>query len=135
MSSTGPDQDLEYLRLLAIFHFVVGGLALLVACIPLLHLLVGVGLATGAFDTTEPLARAVGAAIAVFAAVGIVAGWGFGIALVAAGRFLVSRRHHTYCLVMAALACVFVPFGTVLGVLTIIVLMRPSVRTAFGVVA
>jgi hypothetical protein len=32
---------------------------------------------------------------------------------------------------MAAVACIFVPFGTVLGVLTIIVLTRPSVRALF----
>jgi hypothetical protein len=33
---------------------------------------------------------------------------------------------------MAALACMLAPFGTVLGVFTIIVLMRESVRVAFG---
>jgi hypothetical protein len=33
---------------------------------------------------------------------------------------------------MAGIACVFMPFGTVLGVFTIIVLMRDSVRRLFG---
>lgn len=129
--SSDAIQDGEYLKLLSIFHYVVGGLALLMACIPFLHLAVGLGLATGAVDTTEPAARAVGVFIAVVAVVFILAGWAFGVALMIAGRFLVTRRHHTYCLVMAAVACIFVPFGTVLGVLTIIVLMRPPVRALF----
>jgi hypothetical protein len=38
-----------------------------------------------------------------------------------------------FCLVMAGIACIFMPFGTALGVLTIIVLMRDSVRELFGV--
>ena len=32
---------------------------------------------------------------------------------------------------MAATMCLFMPFGTVLGVFTIIVLMRPSVKPLF----
>jgi hypothetical protein len=36
-------------------------------------------------------------------------------------------------LVIAAVECIFFPFGTVLGVLTIIVLMRPSIKSLFGV--
>ena len=33
---------------------------------------------------------------------------------------------------VAAIACMFMPFGTVLGVFTIIVLMRPSVKERFA---
>jgi hypothetical protein len=45
------------------------------------------------------------------------------------------KRHtnYTYCLVVAAIECMFTPFGTVLGVLTIIVLVRPTVKALFGV--
>ena len=38
-----------------------------------------------------------------------------------------------YCLVMAGIECLFMPFGTVLGVFTIIVLMRESVKEMFKV--
>ena len=130
-SSTRFAQEVEYLKLASIFHYVVGALAMLVACIPFLHLFVGVGLATGAFDATEPPARAIGVVVAVIAVLFILSGWAFGVALIVAGRYLATYRHHTYCLVMAAVACIFMPFGTVLGVLTIILLMRPSVRSLF----
>lgn len=38
----------------------------------------------------------------------------------------------TYCLVIAALSCFYVPWGTAIGVCTIIVLNRPSVRALFA---
>ena len=38
----------------------------------------------------------------------------------------------TFCLVMGAVACMFMPVGTVLGVFTIVVLMKPSVKELFG---
>jgi hypothetical protein len=36
-------------------------------------------------------------------------------------------------LAIAGIECIFIPFGTVLGVFTIIVLMRPTVKELFGV--
>jgi hypothetical protein len=38
---TPMNQDLEQLRLLAIFHYIVTGLSALLACFPVLHLAVG----------------------------------------------------------------------------------------------
>jgi len=52
-------------------------------------------------------------------------------ALILAGSFLRQRRRWTFCLVMAALSCAWFPFGTVLGVLTILVLARPEVKARF----
>ena len=68
----------------------------------------------------------------VFAGLFILAGWIFAGCLIAAGRHLQQRRRHTFCLVMAAVACMFMPFGTVLGVFSIIVLIRPSVKELFS---
>jgi hypothetical protein len=62
----------------------------------------------------------------------IVAMWSFAIVLLCAGRCLQERRRHTFCLVVAGLECMMMPFGTVLGVFTIIVLLRPAVRQLFG---
>jgi hypothetical protein len=33
---------------------------------------------------------------------------------------------------VACVSCVFMPIGTILGVFTILVLSRPSVKSAFG---
>ena len=47
------------------------------------------------------------------------------------GRFLRERRHRTYCMIVAGLTCLSMPFGTVLGVSTIVVLEREEVRAMF----
>ena len=49
-----------------------------------------------------------------------------------AGRCLRRRRRYTFCLVVAAISCAFVPFGTVLGIFTLVVLTRPGVKPMFA---
>jgi hypothetical protein len=61
----------------------------------------------------------------------ILAGWAFAVVVFLAGRFIASRKHYTFCFVVACIECMFMPFGTVLGVFTIIVLMRQSVKNLF----
>ncbi len=68
----------------------------------------------------------------VFAGLFIVAGWTLAVLTAYAGRSLQTRKRYTYCLVMAGVECIFMPFGTVLGVFTIIVLMRDTVKELFG---
>lgn len=127
-------RDAEHLRLLAIFHYVCAGLAAFFACIPLLHLALGLVLflapeSFGSRHDAPP--RAIGLFIVCFAAVFIACGWTFAILLAFAGRSLARRKRYLYCLVMAGICCVFMPFGTVLGVFSIIVLSRPSVKALF----
>ena len=126
------NQDIEQLKLLTIFHYVVAGMAALVACIPFMHFFMGLALATGALGDSDPGSRPVGFGIMAFAAFFIVAGWIFAALVAFAGRSLQTRRRYTYCLVMAGIECIFMPAGTVLGVFTIIVLVRDSVKTLFG---
>jgi hypothetical protein len=66
-----------------------------------------------------------------FAAVFITLGWLFAGFIFAAGRALHKRKRHLFCTVMGGVECLFMPFGTVLGVFTILVLSRPSVRALF----
>jgi hypothetical protein len=126
------NQDSEHLKLLSIFHYVVAGMAAMVACIPFIHLFMGLALATGALGDSDPGTRPVGFAIMAFAAFFIVAGWIFAALVAFAGRSLQTRRRYTYCLVMAGIECIFMPVGTVLGVFTIIVLVRDPVKSLFG---
>ncbi len=131
------NQDLEHLRLLARFHYVVAGLAALAACFPLIHLTIGLLLIFSP-ETLEhgPRQNATmdligGIIFVVIGSVFVLAGWTFATCVFLAGRNLARRRCYTFCLVMAAITCMFVPFGTVLGVLTLLVLVRPSVRPLF----
>ena len=132
---TTSNQDLEHLKLLSIFHYVVAALAALFACIPLLHLVFGIAMVTGweGIGNSDPMTGLMGWFFIAFASVFILGGWTFAVCLFLAGRYLSQQRRYLFCLVMAGLACMFMPFGTVLGVFTIIVLLRDSVKELFGV--
>jgi hypothetical protein len=130
-------EDAEHLRLLSIFHYVVAGLQVLMASFPIIHLMVGLFLVVAPLGSggkpEEALPRVVGVFFVTIAGTLMVIGYSLAVCQVLAGRYLMQRRRHQFCVVVAALsAAMCMPFGTVLGVLTLIVLMRPSVKTAFS---
>ncbi len=132
------NQDKEHLRLLSIFHYVVAGLTFLIGCIPMIHLGMGLAMvyAPHVFQGKgSPPPPFMGYMFAAIGALAILFCWSVAGAVVYAGRCLSARRKYLFCLVMAAIQCMFMPFGTVLGVFTIIVLMRPTVKELFGVTA
>ncbi len=125
-------EDERNLNLLAIFHYVVGGLTAFFACFPLIHIGIGIAILCGAIDGQEAPPRFAGVLLIVFGAFFILCGWALAAAIIIAGRKLHHRQSRTYCIVVAALECMLMPFGTVLGVLTIIVLMKRSVQGLFA---
>jgi hypothetical protein len=128
-------QDEDHLRLLSIFHYVVSGLAGLFALLPIFHLVIGLMFifAPDKFaGKGESPPAFLGWIFVAFATVFMTMGWTFAGFVFAAGRFLAKRRRYLFCLVMAGVECMFMPFGTVLGVFTIIVLLRPSVTQIFS---
>jgi hypothetical protein len=58
-------------------------------------------------------------------------GWTMAALTAVAGRSLTRRRRYTFCLVIAGLLCLWMPFGTILGVFTLITLTKPPVRAQF----
>ena len=58
-------------------------------------------------------------------------GQSLAICIIIAGRFLTQRRRYLFVFVIASCECLFMPFGTVLGVFTIVLLSRESVKAAF----
>jgi hypothetical protein len=126
-------QEDQYLRLLSIFHYVVAAVAALFSLFPLIHLGIGIAMVSGAItDSTCPFPfPLVGWVFIVFASIFILCGLTFATCLAVAGRYLHQRRRYTFCLVMAAIACLFMPFGTILGVFTIIFLTKDSVKAQF----
>ena len=126
-------QDEEHLKLLSIFHYVLAGITALFACFPIFHLLFGVLLLAGGLGAGErggPPAF-FGLFLVLIPGLFILFGWTLAVCLFLSGRWLAARRHRTYCLAVAGVSCCFFPFGTVLGVFTIVVLTRPSVRALF----
>jgi hypothetical protein len=134
-----PDAtDAQHLRLLSIFHYVVGGLTALFACFPLIHL--GLGLAMlfspEFFHTKpgeQPPPQAIGWLFTCIGGLMFLAGQAMAVCTVVAGRFIARRKRYWFIFVMACIECAFFPFGTVLGVFTIVTLSRETVKRLFGV--
>lgn len=130
------DQDQEHLKLLSIFHYVVAALVAMFACLPLIHFFMGVGMLLGWMEPSQsPSERfplmIMGWFMVLFAGFFVAAGWALAICTAMAGKYLAERKSYNFCLVVAAVLCLFMPFGTVLGVFTILVLVRPSVKAMF----
>ncbi len=49
----------------------------------------------------------------------------------AAGRCLAKRSCYAFCLFIAGAECLFMPLGTALGIFTLVVMTRESVKTSF----
>ncbi len=130
---TDSNVDAEHLRLLSLFHYVVAGLAALFSLFPVLHLVLGLAAITGHLGDGEKSAmpQLMGWFFVFFASAWIVTGFTLAGCMVLAARFLRERRRFLFCLVVAGAECAFSPFGTLLGVFTIVVLVRPSVKAAF----
>ena len=132
MNDSIANRDREHLRLLSIVHYVLAGLAALFSLFPVIHLVFGIALLSGRLDRGDPDARVVGGFLTLLAVVMILFGFTLAACLAYAGRCLAQRKHYIFCLVVAGIACLFAPLGTVLGVFTLVVLMRDSVAAAFG---
>ena len=127
------NKDAEHLRYLSIGFYVYGALTALFSLFPLIHVTIGILIATGNFAEGEnPPPPFFGWMFAGVGATIIVIGMTMAVLNIIAGRFISKRKGYIFCFVMAAVACAFAPFGTVLGVFTIIVLLRDPVKEMFG---
>lgn len=126
-------QEEQHLHLLSIFHYVVGGLTAFLACFPLIHLTIGLVMVFGGFSGNQAPPAFVGWLFIVLGGGFFLIGQSLAICIIIAGRFLAQRKRYLFVFVVACCECVFMPFGTVLGVFTIILLSRESVKAAFVV--
>jgi hypothetical protein len=54
------------------------------------------------------------------------------LCLINSGHFLGKRKRYWFSFIVACVECFSLPFGTILGVFTIIVLSRDSVKTLYN---
>jgi len=131
------DQDKEHLRLLAIFHYIVSGLAALFSFFPLLYTIIGgIFIFAARHGTAKPGEELppefLGWIFAVLGSVLFVIGIAMAICILIAGRSLALRKRYSFALVIACIECLFIPFGTILGVFAIVALSRESIRALFS---
>ena len=124
--------DAEHLKLLSIFHYIVGVLTVAFASIFLMHVAMGISMALypeiwnpGKGQSGPP--AFFGYFIAAFAGAFVLIGWAIGGLTIYSGRCIKHRKKRMFSLVMAGVDCAFFPFGTALGVFTFAVILRDSV--------
>jgi hypothetical protein len=131
------DRDLEHLRLLHIGFYIMAGLSGFFSLFALIYIGLGGVFVAGVFSqlANSNAANAVPAVVGwIFVGMGVFflfMGLTIAFLLFMTGKNLQQRQHRTFCLVMAGLCCLQVPWGTALGICTINVLNRPSVRAMF----
>jgi hypothetical protein len=130
-------QDEDHLRLLAIFHYIVAGLAALFSFFPLLYAGFGWLMLYASSHPQQqqgqPPPAALGWIFIAFGCFFFLAGESLAICIAFSGRFIARRRRYWFAFVTACVQCLFFPFGIILGVFTIIVLSRTSVKQLFGI--
>jgi hypothetical protein len=120
--------DREHLNLLSIFHYVLGGLIIVSIVILIVFL----------FYTTRSLNLEF--ILFEFRTSLITRTWFFiylivftySICLIASGQLLAKRKGYWFSFVIACIGCLFVPWGTILGIFTIPILLKDSVKTLYG---
>jgi hypothetical protein len=126
--------DEEHLRLLTMGHYIVAAITGLFSLFPILHIAMGLAIVLGKFPQSpnDTMPRMMGWLFVAMGTAFVVGGLSMAVCLAFAGKFLAARTHRTFCTVVAAVACCFMPLGTILGVFTLVVLQRESVKQMFG---
>jgi hypothetical protein len=128
--------DDEHLKLLSIFYYVLGAVNAFWAMFPLIYVVFGFILAVAipcipVKPGEVPPPAFVGWLIMFFGLVASAVIAVFAALKIYVGYCIARRSHRTLCYVVAALCCLSIPFGTLLGVFTFIVLSRPTVAAQF----
>lgn len=138
--------DDEHLRLLAIFHYISGGIT--IAFASMFGFMMGMmalmqsflparaaGSCGKEYDCPGPTVAPVpeflpwiflGIFGAIFALM-----LAYGILEIVAGRFIARRVHRVFSLVVSIPGALFIPYGTILTIFTLVVLERGSVKELY----
>ena len=122
------------MRILVIFHYVIAGLSLLGIAFLWFHFtLMRSLMGSGVWNNGKnaPPVELIPTLKWLYVCLGIALVAGAVLNLLSA-TFMHARKHRTFSLVVAGLDCLQLPWGTVLGVFTIVVLSRESVRAAYS---
>ncbi|HEV8394864.1 MAG TPA: hypothetical protein VGQ37_11355 [Vicinamibacterales bacterium] len=131
--------DDEHLRLLALLHYISGGITVAFALLGgVSAAFVGVMFAAlppvppgGANENVAREFQAIPAFMLAFFGLMVLMGIVFGVLQIVAGRCISQRRARVFTVIVAIPRLVFIPYGTLLSVFTLMVLERASVQQLY----
>lgn len=136
-AETMTDSDVAQLRLLSIGHYILAAITAVSGLLPVIHLTIGLTTLLGGPGLFSADSSAKGLlfslAFTIIPLAIILVMQVSALMLVIAGRSLRAQRRWVLCAVVAAIsAAMFPPLGVLLGVATLLVLNRPTVRKGFA---
>jgi hypothetical protein len=132
------NQDVEHLKILSICFYILAGLCMFPVLFGLIYAVMGIFFSAAMMSSDmphragEPPPELFGGIFVAFGAIFIIIFLTLGFLILKAGRNLAKKQGYTFAFVIACIICLWMPLGTVLGVFTIIVLMRDSVKALFN---
>jgi len=122
------EQKKSYLDILAVFHYVNGGLTALVALAAIAFMGIGLGAASewGSNFQPEPTCALIAVIFFILVFVG-----GYAVLNLLAGRALHTRKSRILILITSGVNCLNIPFGTLLGIFTFVMMLDPQVEWIF----
>lgn len=128
-----PSRAEQHLGQLAVGYYVMGALTILFSFLFMVHVALGASIVVGALDDAGPPPPAalgwVFVVMGLFAFVFVAA---IGGLTIFAGRCIAQRKHLTFIYILAGILCTNMPLGTLLGVLTFVVLTKDDAKALFA---
>ncbi len=153
MAEQSTAEDAEHLSALSIGHFILSGVALLGAVPTLIYGVAGaklmdefgsdLSMAMGDIPgqpgldpfggNPDAMLQDLGSLVTTLIVSAVVLAVVTAVHLLVVGVLIRKRRWWTFCYLTGWGECLMFPFGTILGIFTILVLSRPSVKQVFGI--
>lgn len=124
--------DIENLRWLRVGYLVDGVLCLAAALVSAAILAFGIAVLTGLFVPGQEIAPLlVGVILTAAGGLSLAITLTLGICNLLVARYLRQTRRWMFCMVVAAVNCLFSPIGVIIGIFTFVVLVREPVKQLF----
>ena len=127
------NKDQEHLKLLVIGHYIAAAVTFVFGSFPLIHVAFGAAMLGGAFDGSDkPPPPFMGWMFIGIGVTVISMFWALAAAMLTNAILLKRRKSWMLCLIIAGIECLIMPYGTIIGIFTIIILQRDSVKEIFN---
>lgn len=123
--------DNSHLKILVICHWVWGAILAVFSLFPLIHIGLGIAMLNGAFDGDGASPELTGWLLIMAGAIAIILGESLAVLVLISAHKMSRRQARVFSIVIAAVSCLSVPLGTLLGIFTIVVLCRDGVRQQY----
>ncbi len=126
--------DGDKLLIISIFHYVLAAFQMLFSLAGLIYITFGFLIANGTMEaskgTTAPPVE-MGWIFIVFGVIFVTIFFVLSILTLKTGINISKRKHRTFCIVIDSILCLWVPFGTLVGIFGLVLLTKPEMAFEF----